>query len=314
MLPRRHTDELLLFFFSSRRRHTRFDCDWSSDVCSSDLATIRSRLDFISAVCRHNHPTVREFNIRRRHRINLFDRRRKTRQSMRRGQIVGNSGSWASGERQRKPQISLAHNPNTRCSFRRLPKELKPRNRTQRRHGGKRRYAFLLQRVYDRRVRVRQFTEEAGRLLPLALARNVRIVSASKSKDRKQMPLGVVVMQQVIPSLVIKRGDVSERRWPELRMQREKTDDLRRVEITDDALASAPVVTVAVFGNEGLPQTHLRNQRWPHAIENVFAAGHLGGFPDVASVLVGITIVTSGRRRIVGVDYAVAELNRSAIE
>src|SRR2546427_7012138 len=29
---------LLFFFFSSRRRHTRFDCDWSSDVCSSDLA------------------------------------------------------------------------------------------------------------------------------------------------------------------------------------------------------------------------------------------------------------------------------------
>src|SRR2546430_3834213 len=24
------------FFFSSRRGHTRFDCDWSSDVCSSD--------------------------------------------------------------------------------------------------------------------------------------------------------------------------------------------------------------------------------------------------------------------------------------
>src|SRR5256886_12917699 len=28
---------VLMFFFSSRRRHTRFDCDWSSDVCSSDL-------------------------------------------------------------------------------------------------------------------------------------------------------------------------------------------------------------------------------------------------------------------------------------
>src|SRR5690606_39545873 len=27
-----------LFFFSSRRRHTRFSRDWSSDVCSSDLA------------------------------------------------------------------------------------------------------------------------------------------------------------------------------------------------------------------------------------------------------------------------------------
>src|SRR4030066_1639847 len=28
------------FFFSSRRRHTRFKCDWSSDVCSSDLSIV----------------------------------------------------------------------------------------------------------------------------------------------------------------------------------------------------------------------------------------------------------------------------------
>src|SRR5256886_14657957 len=28
------------FFFSSRRRHTRFDCDWSSDVCSSDIIAL----------------------------------------------------------------------------------------------------------------------------------------------------------------------------------------------------------------------------------------------------------------------------------
>src|SRR5690242_20750986 len=28
----------MIFFFSSRRRHTRLTCDWSSDVCSSDLA------------------------------------------------------------------------------------------------------------------------------------------------------------------------------------------------------------------------------------------------------------------------------------
>src|SRR5438034_2556708 len=30
------------FFFSSRRRHTRSLCDWSSDVCSSDLVSIFS--------------------------------------------------------------------------------------------------------------------------------------------------------------------------------------------------------------------------------------------------------------------------------
>src|SRR5689334_24309794 len=32
------------FFFSSRRRHTRWNCDWSSDVCSSDL-TARCRAE-----------------------------------------------------------------------------------------------------------------------------------------------------------------------------------------------------------------------------------------------------------------------------
>src|SRR5437016_10111203 len=32
----------LLFFFSSRRRHTRLVSDWSSDVCSSDLYGRRS--------------------------------------------------------------------------------------------------------------------------------------------------------------------------------------------------------------------------------------------------------------------------------
>src|SRR2546430_1755552 len=33
------------FFFSSRRRHTRFDCDWSSDVCSSDLPEPRENIE-----------------------------------------------------------------------------------------------------------------------------------------------------------------------------------------------------------------------------------------------------------------------------
>src|SRR5690606_15548038 len=32
----------LVFFFSSRRRHTRFSRDWSSDVCSSDLGFSRN--------------------------------------------------------------------------------------------------------------------------------------------------------------------------------------------------------------------------------------------------------------------------------
>src|SRR2546422_5192067 len=33
---------VFFFFFSSRRRHTRCSRDWSSDVCSSDLAHLRA--------------------------------------------------------------------------------------------------------------------------------------------------------------------------------------------------------------------------------------------------------------------------------
>src|SRR2546421_8841045 len=43
----------LFFFFSSRRRHTRSDRDWSSDVCSSDLAPPkRGGFPFASTCCR----------------------------------------------------------------------------------------------------------------------------------------------------------------------------------------------------------------------------------------------------------------------
>src|SRR2546428_10657249 len=47
VLPALYGD-FLFFFFSSRRRHTRFDCDWSSDVFSSDLGrepALEVRLD-----------------------------------------------------------------------------------------------------------------------------------------------------------------------------------------------------------------------------------------------------------------------------
>src|SRR3712207_8323721 len=38
----------MLFFFSSRRRHTRYWRDWSSDVCSSDLGSWRAKTWFIA--------------------------------------------------------------------------------------------------------------------------------------------------------------------------------------------------------------------------------------------------------------------------
>src|SRR5690606_39714478 len=41
---------LLSFFFSSRRRHTRFSRDWSSDVCSSDLIQELGYVDFVTSI------------------------------------------------------------------------------------------------------------------------------------------------------------------------------------------------------------------------------------------------------------------------
>ena len=44
---------LFLFFFSSRRRHTRYIGDWSSDVCSSDLLILHHDGDCCD--CQHLH-------------------------------------------------------------------------------------------------------------------------------------------------------------------------------------------------------------------------------------------------------------------
>src|SRR6266480_6175509 len=40
----------MAFFFSSRRRHTRLTCDWSSDVCSSDLQDVGVNIDLTPRV------------------------------------------------------------------------------------------------------------------------------------------------------------------------------------------------------------------------------------------------------------------------
>src|SRR2546430_7564810 len=52
------TVEVIFFFFSSRRRHTRFDCDWSSDVCSSDLNPLTSAATMTEKIRRPNYGTL----------------------------------------------------------------------------------------------------------------------------------------------------------------------------------------------------------------------------------------------------------------
>src|SRR5205085_7856219 len=48
----------MYFYFSSRRRHTRFDCDWSSDVCSSDLCHYKASRQSGANINRANRVTL----------------------------------------------------------------------------------------------------------------------------------------------------------------------------------------------------------------------------------------------------------------
>src|SRR5207237_577704 len=60
-------DLYFIFFFSSRRRHTRFKCDWSSDVCSSDLfqTTGRKSGQVLVRTQKANTPARRGWNADR---------------------------------------------------------------------------------------------------------------------------------------------------------------------------------------------------------------------------------------------------------
>src|SRR5205807_3050009 len=65
-----------LFFFSSRRRHTRLQGDWSSDVCSSDLGRLLARHE--GGVCHFDAPQPFDRHVplvsrhEKAHRVALF--------------------------------------------------------------------------------------------------------------------------------------------------------------------------------------------------------------------------------------------------
>src|SRR5256885_2604410 len=59
-----------IFFFSSRRRHTRLQGDWSSDVCSSDL--LRRHLEDAPDM---ESSADEDRSVRRRHHVGAVDRK-----------------------------------------------------------------------------------------------------------------------------------------------------------------------------------------------------------------------------------------------
>src|SRR5256886_3031881 len=81
---------IIYFFFSSRRRHTRFDCDWSSDVCFFRSRRARKNVDHFSE-SDYSHGV-------RRHRLNkggfLFKRTRYQHGSVEREERKKGADVW----------------------------------------------------------------------------------------------------------------------------------------------------------------------------------------------------------------------------
>src|SRR5207245_3475618 len=63
--------DVLVFFFSSRRRHTRCYRDWSSDVCSSDLSAFGPRVLRAPKALDRVRPELDEYFAGRRHAFDL---------------------------------------------------------------------------------------------------------------------------------------------------------------------------------------------------------------------------------------------------
>src|SRR5205085_6890093 len=94
LMPRPEIINLILifFFFSSRRRHTRFDCDWSSDVCSSDLTM--ADLEFLRD---RNYPFYLERLYRQEVLLSVYSGRSEERSEERRVGKEWRSRWWGCG-------------------------------------------------------------------------------------------------------------------------------------------------------------------------------------------------------------------------
>src|SRR5690606_39978310 len=89
----------------SRRRHTRFSRDWSSDVCSSDL------LRHVAVILRNIADTHRGINDDGPDGGNKNYENRRRRTGLKSSQGNGQPGQWWYGTQHLKNRVEAAHGP-----------------------------------------------------------------------------------------------------------------------------------------------------------------------------------------------------------
>src|SRR5262249_59933487 len=89
-----------LFFFSSRRRHTRLVSDWSSDVCSSDLEKGgRQRQNVVAPLAERREVDVEDVQAIVEIRTEFSPRHRSAQMSIGRGDDADRSEERRGGEK-----------------------------------------------------------------------------------------------------------------------------------------------------------------------------------------------------------------------
>src|SRR5258707_9169960 len=96
---------LLFFFFSSRRRHTRYWRDWSSDVCSSDLSMSDAHVVEILLV--EDNPDDLELTLRSLHTAKLSNRIEIARDGAEALEFIFCEGAHADRRIEDRPRVIL---------------------------------------------------------------------------------------------------------------------------------------------------------------------------------------------------------------
>ena len=269
------------------------------------------RLQLVRAVRSREHAPVREFDERHERWVDLLDRRGEARESVRRGQVVCDARLRARRYRQREVEGPAPHDPHARLPLA-AAEELEAREVGPLYLGREPLHVLRGERLGEQLLRERRLAEEARRLLPLALARDVRVVAATVCEDGELVRALVVITSKPAPSLIVRARQVVERRGTKLGVSREEGDNLKRVLVRDDAEASAPRVAVAVRLDQVPPKAHLRFQGRSHRVLYVNAPRSLARVEDEARVLVRVAVEASRRRRVVRVEAAARERSRRA--
>src|SRR5258708_16389840 len=163
-----------------------------------------------------------------------------------RGLIVRCRSFRPSHERQRKMDISLANNPNSKFAAGAVAEVLKACNVSEAQLRRKAFHFFFFQCFCEHLVSTDHLSEKSCSLLPFSFFRYVSVVTSSEREYGQQVGLVVEVSSQPRPCGKISGRKLRKGSGPELGVLPEKRRNLHSVHVTDRTQAASPGITVAV--------------------------------------------------------------------